>query len=332
MPAYRHLGAFFFATFAAVVAACHASSGGGGTTCQSSPSCPGQSVSACTTTDDNGACTKMTFTIGDKEYACAACGDCLAAASQVAGACTGGFDAGGFDAGALDGAPGPVPDGGHPVADAGPTTTCDPPIACTSGVALVHCTTSQGAACLSESYAFSDGSFRGSCTCGNCAQTAALAMTACTGPADAGTDASTCGTTPALHPEAAPGVYCPFTATGATTCAAGDQCCEPPAANGQVSVCAAAGTGCGVTNALVWQCEDALDCAASAAGPVCCGVGAVTLDATCGFHRGTGFTGSHCAASCAAGEVHVCEAQAQCPAGTTCTPFKTNGLAMGACL
>jgi len=329
MPAYRLLFGASFIALAAVFAACHASTGGG-TTCQSSPACPGQSVSACTTTDDNGACTKMSFTLGSAEYACASCGDCLGAASQLASACTGGSGDAGLDAASLDAGPLPHLPDAAPV-DGGPTTTCDRPIVCAAGVTLTHCTTSQSGACVSESYTMSNG-FSGMCTCGHCADVAATAEAACTGVADAGTDANTCGTAPALHPEAAPGVYCPFTATGKTICAAGEQCCEPPTATGQLSVCAPGGSGCGVTNALVWQCEDAIDCTGSAAGPICCGAGAVVLDATCGFHRGTAFTGSHCATSCTAAEVHICETQAQCPAGTTCTPFKTNGLALGACL
>ncbi len=317
---------------AVAMAACHAASVGGGTTCQSAPVCPGQTVDACTTTDESGACTQITYAMGDKKWTCAACGDCVAAASAVATACgAGGGDAGVVGDGAvLDTGSGPRGD----AADGGetrPVTSCEGPRTCASGETLRHCTTTLGGACVTEAYAFSNGDSQ-SCTCGSCAQIAALASARCDGPGDAGTDASTCGTPPALHPEATPGVYCPFTAAGKSVCAAGEQCCEPPAASGQLSVCAPGGTACGVTGALVWRCEDALDCAGNAATPVCCGSGAVVLDATCGFHRGSAFTGSHCAASCGAAEVQICESAAQCPAGKTCTPFKTNGLAMGVCL
>jgi hypothetical protein len=143
-------------------------------------------------------------------------------------------------------------------------------------------------------------------------------------------DAATCGTPPVLHPETKPGVYCPFTSGGAVTCAAGDQCCEPPIGAATASTCQAAGSACPAAGSSVWQCEDAIDC--GGATPVCCGVGAVTLDVACGFRRGSGFTGSHCAASCGAGEVIVCETQAECPPGKTCTPFKTQGLGLGTCL
>ncbi len=328
----RHafLGAFFFA---AVVAACHPASSAGGTTCQSAPLCPGQRVDACTTTDDSGACTKVSYSLGGKESTCAACGDCTAAATAMVSACTGSVgDAGGLgDAAPFGGDGAPATEAGGDGGGNKPVTACDAPQSCLAGGTLQHCATTLGGACVSEAYAFSDGT-RVSCACGDCAQVAALAEAKCLGPPDAGTDANTCGTSPALHPEATPGVYCPFTAAGPAICAAGQQCCEPPLGSGQSSVCAPSGTACGVAGSRVWRCEDALDCAGSAAGPVCCGVGAIVLDATCGFHRGTAFTGSHCAASCAAGEITICESAAQCPAGKTCTPFKTDGLAMGVCL
>ncbi|HEY8079633.1 MAG TPA: hypothetical protein VIF62_36130, partial [Labilithrix sp.] len=101
---------------------------------------------------------------------------------------------------------------------------------------------------------------------------------------------------------------------------------------GSVSSCVAAGAACPVASSSSWACEDAIDCASSGAGPVCCGVGSVALDAACGFRRGSSFTGSHCAASCGAGEVIVCESNAQCPMGKTCQPFKTQGLGLGVCL
>jgi hypothetical protein len=101
---------------------------------------------------------------------------------------------------------------------------------------------------------------------------------------------------------------------------------------GSFSTCQTAGAACPVAGSSSWQCEDALDCAGSAAGPVCCGTGSVVLDSVCGFYRGSGFTGSHCAQSCGVGEAHICTSQAQCTVGTTCTPFKTQGLGLGACL
>lgn len=137
-----------------------------------------------------------------------------------------------------------------------------------------------------------------------------------------------CGSTPTLHPETVPGVYCPFMQGGvAGTCPAGQECCEAPP--GGASTCQAAGVACPVLGSTVWACEDTTDCTS---GAVCCGTGTVQLDPTCSFYRGTGFKGSHCAASCVAGEVEICESSTECGGGASCVPFKTQGVALGTCM
>jgi len=150
-------------------------------------------------------------------------------------------------------------------------------------------------------------------------------------PDEAGPD---CGSPPLLHPEALPGVYCPFTAAGAIHCAASQQCCEAPEdAGGAASTCQALGPTCPIAGSLAWACNGPLDCASSDAGSVCCGQGAVFLDNACGFHRGSAFQGSYCANTCGAGEIAICDNTTDpCAPGTTCTPFKVEGLVLGTCL
>ncbi len=151
-------------------------------------------------------------------------------------------------------------------------------------------------------------------------------------PGDSGT--ADCGSFPTLHPESMPGVYCPFSGNPSITCMAYQECCETPAGAGSPSTCEMFGSTCPVANSITWECEDPIACMGNpgAAGPVCCGQGSVQLDSNCGYHYGSGFMGTVCAASCAAGEVTICETQSECPSGTTCTPFKTKGLQIGACL
>jgi hypothetical protein len=184
----------------------------------------------------------------------------------------------------------------------------------------------------------SDGSSFECASCTDCTEAAANAQLVCNPQAtheDAGASSvdsgPSCGTSPVLHPETVPGVYCPFTATGAVHCAAGEQCCEAPM--GQVSSCQPAGIACPVVNSIAWACADPLDCQGSDAGALCCATGATTYDSTCGFNRGTGFTGSQCATSCGAGQIQICSAANDpCVIPKQCTPFKVEGLVLGTCL
>lgn len=161
-------------------------------------------------------------------------------------------------------------------------------------------------------------------------------------PGEGGTDAG-CGSTPTLHPPPAdagtsnPGVFCPFSApTGGKniTCAAGQSCCETPAAAGTPSTCVTTGTAssptaCPVAKSTVWDCEGPANCGT---GTVCCAVAtSIATDATCGYDKAKGFKGTTCAAACAAGDFQICEAAGDCPAGKTCTPFKAQGNQIGYC-
>jgi hypothetical protein len=178
-------------------------------------------------------------------------------------------------------------------------------------------------------------------SCGDCTAAETAAAEACaTGGGDDGghprsgdsgssTDAGvSCGSTPTLHPETEAGVYCPFTPTGSVHCAATQECCESPGSSSDMSSCVDGGATCPITGSLAWNCNGPLDCP----GSTCCAAGTVAEDTTCGFERGSGFTGSHCAASCPVGEVVICDQTTfPCPSGT-CTPFKVSGVVLGTCL
>ena len=147
---------------------------------------------------------------------------------------------------------------------------------------------------------------------------------------DAGSD---CGTAAALHPPKADGgVYCPFSApVGGKNlfCNVTQECCENPKGGG-VSTCETKGSACPNAAATVWECEDPSDCA----GQKCCAHGsagtAVTIGTdTCGSFLSK-FAGTKCAATCAAGELVVCEQQSECTTGT-CTAVKPKGNDIGVC-
>lgn len=146
-----------------------------------------------------------------------------------------------------------------------------------------------------------------------------------------------CEDPPSLFVESKPGVYCPFStgdAGKAVTCAAGQHCCETPESAGTPSTCEPMGTACPVTGSVDWQCEEAIDCTATgAAGPICCGTGSPTTETSCGvtWPEWTGFTGTKCAASCAAPGITVCEQQSDCTTGT-CTASKADGNQFGFCM
>ena len=149
-------------------------------------------------------------------------------------------------------------------------------------------------------------------------------------PVDGGSD---CGTAAVLHPPKGDGgVYCPFSApVGGKNlyCTVTQECCENPKGGG-VSTCETKGTACPNASATVWECEDPSDCP----GQICCAHGsagtAVTVGTdTCGAFLSK-FAGTKCAATCAAGELVVCEQQSECTSGT-CTAVKPKGNAIGVC-
>lgn len=150
-------------------------------------------------------------------------------------------------------------------------------------------------------------------------------------PVDAGAD---CSKTPTLHPPAADGgIFCPFSAVDGGKniyCPRTDQCCESPK-NGPPSSCVTKGTACPTAGSTVWECEDPADCPG---GQKCCAhsgdAGSVTVQQdSCGPYLSK-FQGTRCAASCAAGELVVCESQAECTTGT-CTAVEPKANQIGVC-
>lgn len=156
------------------------------------------------------------------------------------------------------------------------------------------------------------------------------------GDAGTGDAASECGTPAKLHPVTAGAdggnIYCPFSATDAGKteyCTNDQQCCETPSGTSP-STCETKGSACPVTGSTVWECEDPSDCAS---GMQCCarstGAGVTVGTDTCGPYLSK-FSGTYCAATCATGELVVCEAQAACATGT-CTAVKPKGNSIGVC-
>jgi hypothetical protein len=140
-----------------------------------------------------------------------------------------------------------------------------------------------------------------------------------------------CGPPVTLHPaQPSTGPYCPFSGTdggGNVTCAFGQHCCESPvgagpsACNADCSAMPDGGTD--------WQCQDSTNCGA---GQVCCAfTTGPAMDPGCTWSFLHHFTGTVCAASCAAGQLQVCESPTACPAGQTCVPTKAKGADFGTC-
>jgi len=155
---------------------------------------------------------------------------------------------------------------------------------------------------------------------------------------DSGVDAGCHKAPPSLHPETAPGVYCPFEGTGfGANCTAGEHCCEPASGG---SACTAGGTACPAAN-TDWQCGAPVDCETDAGQLLCCGTGTIDMQAPCGaipaYPYVSGFKGSTCAASCDTGTFNggminfiICSQQSDCPSGT-CTPIDPKGGGTGYC-
>jgi hypothetical protein len=154
-----------------------------------------------------------------------------------------------------------------------------------------------------------------------------------TGTATA-TSSTSCGTSPSLYTESSAGVYCPFSTIGsggkAGKCAAGQTCCEPGTGT---STCGAVGS-C-ATGDVSWECLEAIDCASSSAGKVCCATGTLGWQPACGSVGGyaflSGTTGTVCSASCTSADLTVCEADSDCTAPMTCVASKSHGQSFGHC-
>jgi len=163
--------------------------------------------------------------------------------------------------------------------------------------------------------------------------------TATTGPtgesseSSQGSSGSSCEA-PKEFPEATAGVYCPFTANdgGHAYCEPGQFCNEPYANDAGVyppSACAATAA----MNATVIECLEAIDCATSAAGKVCCGTGMPTSMTCSGttYNKVSKFGGTKCAASCTATGFTICESPTDCTSPQTCVPSEAYGNDFGIC-
>jgi hypothetical protein len=159
---------------------------------------------------------------------------------------------------------------------------------------------------------------------------------------DAGVD---CGKIPTLHAPGA-GPFCPFQAyaDGAAAfgdCDSGQHCCDyqgasptPPATcNGSAAACAPQ-TGF-IT--IDWACDTKAHCTA---GQECCmygkdgGTTNVTVNSMCPtgeLLKANNVGGTHCEATCAAGEVKLCQDDTDCTAPQKCTAFPTNAQQLGVC-
>jgi hypothetical protein len=152
-----------------------------------------------------------------------------------------------------------------------------------------------------------------------------------------------CGAPPGLHNTPDAGIYCPFQADagpdgGSRYCPqlVGEHCCMYGATSGKASSCNTVATPCeGDVDAggADFECDEPSDCPAATK---CCLRGTVKKDPVC-FNFGSLIKGSHCAATCPAGELTMCATQAECagvgaPGGPTCSPFDTKGKELGACL
>lgn len=270
---------------------------------------------------------------------------CSAALSNLVqtGGCTGvSYDGGVVDSGLPCTVTGTCPGGssssggssnsGSSSSSGGSGPDCVPSGACQDGTTYETCSETSASGTCSAAIVFTDGTTYPCASCTNCAAASVSAQSYCTaqtlpeaGPA--------CTAAPTLHAETVAGVYCPFTTAGAIHCASAQECCETPSTVVNGSTCQVEGAACPVAGSLAWNCNGPVDCVGNAAGPVCCGAGTLAVDPTCGFERGTGFTGTHCATSCAAGEQTICAATTDpCPTGSECTPFKVAGIDLGACL
>jgi hypothetical protein len=332
-----------WACLAAVLSSVAAAACSSGHPAADSGACSALQACCATLTGDDAASCRDTVT-GANDSACTSALGTLVQAGSCAG---GGFDAGGT--GADSGVPCSLTGtcaaeagaGAEAGADADGGTTplgpqCQTAGTCADGTAFQACTETGSSGTCNAAIVFPDGTVYPCASCTNCAAASVSAQAHCgtsTTNVDAGPDAGDdCGTAPALHPEAEAGVYCPFTASGSIHCAAGQECCETPSTVANGSTCQPTGAACPVTGSLAWGCDGPVDCAGSSAGSVCCAEGDVSLDAVCGFDRGSGFTGSHCAQGCAAGEVAICsETTDPCAQGTQCTPFKVAGVVLGTC-
>ena len=175
-------------------------SGVGKETCQAGPTCGGATVQACTMTDGSGQCASITYRVGGQTFTCNSCTDCVKAATDAVAGC-------------------------GPATGAGGGETCTPGPSCANG-SVQACTTKDATgACLAASYKSAGKTF--ACrTCGDCAQAAIDATSACLaggGADDAGAtsrDSGGGGTAcvPSCHSDLECQNSCPRSSNGAVSC------------------------------------------------------------------------------------------------------------------
>ena len=166
-----------------------------------------------------------------------------------------------------------------------------------------------------------------------------------------------CKADPSLHPGTAGTVFCGYTDAGSFNCPMGQECCL----GGKVGtsfapeMCGTFGAACtNGTNPLPIECQQPEDCTANGmAGAACClqgGASAPAAVAGCdpGDLKSSGGTGIICEGAgggdagasdagaspgaCKAGELQICEAPSDCPAGKTCTATRWKLYEIGVCL
>ena len=152
-------------------------------------------------------------------------------------------------------------------------------------------------------------------------------------PQDAGAD---CAKAPNFHPTPEAGPFCPFqkAADGGALfgeCALGSHCCLYAQNSMLPSTCNTAQTACADAGTADFECEESSDCVGI--DMVCCLKGSVKKDPVCGTYFGSLVNGTTCRkTTCMPMETLVCDsAQATCPAGQTCQPFKTKSIELGGC-
>jgi hypothetical protein len=161
-----------------------------------------------------------------------------------------------------------------------------------------------------------------------------------------------CGNIPTLHPNAPGDIFCLGMGTNGLTCSTGTECCSN--ADYTENTCISwndHSTGC-PSPAIGIACNQVSDCYAANGSPfppwtlACCLQGASMAPvAGCGYPRAKDGTAVVCewnpganapgypgAVACAAGEIQICQSQADCPVGKTCTPGEWGSFQVGFCM
>jgi hypothetical protein len=173
-------------------------------------------------------------------------------------------------------------------------------------------------------------------------------------------DGGGCDKQPTLHAAGSAGPYCPFIDGGeGSNCASDQLCClDEVTSDNLVGSCETTGT-CAAPTTFYFQCSGPSNCSApsaqndagldggdAAAGDagaqsaVCCGIGpAPQVTTGCpSYDLETDLSATVCATSCAGlddggAALIICDtATGECPAGMTCTPFRTHGSELGYCM